>query len=176
MKIVNRFLILLLVNILMSCSSMDTSMLDTVVECEEPRPQFCTMDFTPVCATRDNGVRCVTTPCLSIELSTYSNGCSACGDKKVFSYVEGACKKEIKEGSDKSTENTQLLTINCQDYDWSDVERLVQPYIDDVLMTALIMQGQSSNYVTSSAATYAMDESLPPDVKRILRSLIDAGC
>jgi hypothetical protein len=59
--------------------------------CTNPRPQACTMDYTPVCATRDTGIRCVTTPCPSSEKKTYSNGCGACSDPKVSEYVQGAC-------------------------------------------------------------------------------------
>ncbi len=66
--------------------------------------------------------------------------------------------------------------MTCQDYSWSDVEALVQPYLDEVLYTALVMQGQSSNYKVSMAAIQAMDESLPDVIKRILQSLIDADC
>jgi len=68
------------------------------------------------------------------------------------------------------------LKMTCQDYNWSDVETLVQPYLDDNLFTTLVMQGQSSNYRTSSAASQAMDESLPDVIKRILQSLIKADC
>lgn len=63
--------------------------LDTV--CEEPRPEMCTMDYRPVCALRDTGIRCVTTPCDSAEWKTYSNACSACSDKDVIGFVEGEC-------------------------------------------------------------------------------------
>ncbi len=59
--------------------------------CPEQRPQVCTLDFRPVCATRDTGVRCVTAPCPSSEQKTYANGCSACADSKVLSYTQGAC-------------------------------------------------------------------------------------
>ena len=69
-----------------------------------------------------------------------------------------------------------VIKISCQDYNWSDVETLVQPHLDDVLFTALVMQGQSANYRTSAAAEQAMDEMLPEDVKRILRALIKANC
>jgi hypothetical protein len=48
--------------------------------CEEPRPQVCTMDYRPVCASLADG-----------GLKTYSNGCSACGDAAVSSWTEGAC-------------------------------------------------------------------------------------
>jgi hypothetical protein len=48
--------------------------------CEDPRPQVCTMDYTPVCATlMDDSVK------------TYSNGCGACADAKVKSWVADAC-------------------------------------------------------------------------------------
>ena len=75
-----------------------------------------------------------------------------------------------------STEPPKTLTMTCQDYSWSDVETLVQPYLDDALYTALVMQGQSANYKTSEAASQAMDESLPEVVKRILRAIIEADC
>lgn len=63
----------------------------TPVACTEPRPQACTMDYRPVCATRDTGIRCVTTPCPSSEQKTFGNACSACGDPKVSQYVNGEC-------------------------------------------------------------------------------------
>jgi hypothetical protein len=59
--------------------------------CTNPRPQLCTMDHRPVCATRDTGIRCVSAPCPSTEKRTYSNGCGACSDPKVYGYVPGAC-------------------------------------------------------------------------------------
>jgi len=48
--------------------------------CEEPRPQVCTMDYRPVCGTLSDA-----------SVKTYSNGCSACGDANVVSWVEGEC-------------------------------------------------------------------------------------
>ena len=64
---------------------------DQRFDCPEKRPEVCTFEFAPVCATRDTGVRCVTTPCPSTEQATYSNGCTACADNKVISYQPGAC-------------------------------------------------------------------------------------
>ena len=61
------------------------------IECTDPRPEMCTQHYDPVCATRDSGVRCVTTPCDSTETATYPNGCMACADPDVISYVEGLC-------------------------------------------------------------------------------------
>ncbi|MDH5433534.1 MAG: hypothetical protein OEY19_06280 [Gammaproteobacteria bacterium] len=67
-------------------------------------------------------------------------------------------------------------TINCEDYSWSDITSLVEPYLDDVLYTALVMQGESSNYNVSEAARQAYDESLPDDVKHELLTIINADC
>jgi len=64
----------------------------TAMQCKDPRPEFCTKEYSPVCATKDTGVRCVTTPCPSTENVTYSNGCTACADAKVYSHVMGACQ------------------------------------------------------------------------------------
>ena len=50
--------------------------------CTDPRPQMCTMEYDPVCATSYNG-----------NIQTYSNGCMACADKQVRSYVHGACPR-----------------------------------------------------------------------------------
>jgi hypothetical protein len=61
------------------------------VACGPHRYADCTMDYRPVCATRDTGIRCITTPCPSSEQKTFSNGCSACRDPKVSDYREGAC-------------------------------------------------------------------------------------
>ncbi len=63
-------------------------------ECPEQRPQICTREYMPVCATRDTGVRCVTTPCPSSEQKTYSNGCEACADKKVLGHIANACAQD----------------------------------------------------------------------------------
>ena len=61
------------------------------VQCVEPRPELCTQDFRPVCGARDTGVRCVTTPCETLELMTYGNACSACSNTDVVGYTAGAC-------------------------------------------------------------------------------------
>ena len=62
-------------------------------KCTDPRPQMCTREYRPVCASKDTGVRCVTTPCPSAENKTYATGCTACADPKVHGYVAGACAK-----------------------------------------------------------------------------------
>lgn len=51
------------------------------VICTEPRPEICTMDYQPVCASLASG-----------SYKTYSNGCSACSDLSVISYRDGMCE------------------------------------------------------------------------------------
>ena len=48
--------------------------------CQDPRPQVCTMDYRPVCATLEDGT-----------IKTYANGCGACADAEVVSWVDNAC-------------------------------------------------------------------------------------
>jgi len=52
-----------------------------MVACTEPRPQVCSQDYRPVCATLQDG-----------SFKTYSNGCNACSDPAVIGYREGACE------------------------------------------------------------------------------------
>ena len=61
------------------------------IECKMPRPEMCTMEYRPVCAVKDTGIRCVTTPCPSEEHKIYGNACSACTDPKVMGYHVGEC-------------------------------------------------------------------------------------
>lgn len=69
-----------------------------------------------------------------------------------------------------------LSTFNCKDHDWDSVQTLVQPYLDETLYTALVMQGQSANYNTSAAASQAMDKSLPDYINKTLKAIVDANC
>jgi len=64
----------------------------------------------------------------------------------------------------------------CEQYGWSEVEYLVQPYLSDVLFTALVMQGQSADYRASAAAEQALEKHMPENVKAILRSIITENC
>jgi hypothetical protein len=82
----------LLLPLLLGCSQADSKPpLAVITECADPRPQMCTMDYQPVCAQRDTGIRCVTTPCPSSEWKTYSNSCGACSDANVSGYRAGSC-------------------------------------------------------------------------------------
>ncbi len=85
--------VLLAISMLFACSThqSEPEQERQQTQCPEQRPQICTMDYQPVCATRDTGVRCITTPCPSSEQKTYSNGCSACTDPAVVSYITGEC-------------------------------------------------------------------------------------
>ncbi|MES0349936.1 MAG: hypothetical protein ABUK19_04375 [Desulfobacteria bacterium] len=48
--------------------------------CADPRPEICTQEYIPVCGQLRGG-----------DTRTYSNGCTACSDKSVVSYVPGKC-------------------------------------------------------------------------------------
>ncbi len=63
------------------------------VQCHTPRPEICYELYAPVCAARDNGLRCITAPCPSAEQATYGNDCKACSDPRVMGFVPGGeCK------------------------------------------------------------------------------------
>ena len=55
------------------------------------RDRLCTLEYDPVCASVDTGLRCVTAPCPSSEWKTYSNACAACSDARVSGHRPGAC-------------------------------------------------------------------------------------
>ncbi len=66
---------------------------NTYIECKKPRPEVCTEEYLPVCAKKDNGIRCVKAPCPSTDDVTFANACSACADPKVYGYTPGGeCK------------------------------------------------------------------------------------
>jgi hypothetical protein len=51
-----------------------------LVQCSEPRPQVCTMEYNPVCAQLADA-----------SASEYSSPCNACADDSVTGYLPGAC-------------------------------------------------------------------------------------
>ena len=71
------------------------------IQCEGERPTICTHIYKPVCGSIDTGIRCVTTPCPSVEFKTYGNACFACADNAVDGFIEGECPS----GSDNSSSN-----------------------------------------------------------------------
>ena len=53
---------------------------DPVTQCSEPRPQVCTMEYNPVCATLWDGAT-----------KQYSSPCNACAHDAVASYLADVC-------------------------------------------------------------------------------------
>ena len=49
--------------------------------CEDPRPQICTSEYNPVCASYKDGSK-----------KTASTGCTACSDYEVAGHMKGACE------------------------------------------------------------------------------------
>jgi hypothetical protein len=68
-----------------ACAGTGTGSVGTVegerYVCVDPRPEACTMDYNPVCATLADGT-----------VATYPNGCGACSDAAVVSHRPGACE------------------------------------------------------------------------------------
>jgi len=52
-----------------------------LILCEEPRPQICTREYDPVCATLKDG-----------STRTGATGCTSCSDSEVVGYKVGACE------------------------------------------------------------------------------------
>ena len=59
-----------------------------LVQCTEPRPEVCTMDYTPVCALRTGSGE--------EQWKTYANACTACSDAAVTGYRENACPEDAQ--------------------------------------------------------------------------------
>ena len=49
--------------------------------CTSPRPEMCTQEYNPVCATLTDGSR-----------KTASTGCTACSDPNVVGWTPGECE------------------------------------------------------------------------------------
>ena len=54
---------------------------EALVQCTDPRPQICTREYNPVCATLDDG-----------SVKSYATGCTACSDEQVTGYRQGSCE------------------------------------------------------------------------------------
>nr|CAA6830342.1 MAG: Unknown protein [uncultured Thiotrichaceae bacterium] len=74
------------------------------VQCNAPRPEICYEIYQPVCALRDTGVRCTTTPCPSTERVSYPNDCKACADSIVYGFQRGDCNATNTTGLDGKLE------------------------------------------------------------------------
>jgi len=65
----------------------------------------------------------------------------------------------------------------CSQYDWGKVESLVEPYLNENLMTILVQQGISAEYNTSSAADQALGSAtFPANINDILNRLSNLNC
>ena len=65
---------------LAGCNSSPPAPVITGTQCTDPRPQVCTMEYAPVCATLIKG-----------GTADYSSGCNACADDAVSSFEQGKC-------------------------------------------------------------------------------------
>ena len=65
---------------LAGCAGQEANDSSAMTQCSEPRPQVCTMEYAPSCATLIAGGQ-----------KEYSSGCNACADDKVAGYVPGPC-------------------------------------------------------------------------------------
>lgn len=79
--VTTALLVTLMLSVLGCAGGQPKALDESQTACIEPRPQICTMDYTPVCAALASG-----------EEKTYSNGCSACADVKVVSHRLAACE------------------------------------------------------------------------------------
>ena len=52
------------------------------VQCEEPRPKICTLQYEPVCAVMESG-----------SINTYPSACNACADIAVSSWRPEPCEE-----------------------------------------------------------------------------------
>lgn len=64
----------------------------------------------------------------------------------------------------------ESASFRCSDYDWSSIEQLVFPYLDEDMQTAMTMQAQSSEYHVSAAADFALtfEEDYPDSLVSLL--------
>jgi len=60
--------------------------------CKEPRPQVCTREYRPVCATLKADTPCDKDDCGTEHKKTYATGCTACANPSVLSYSSGKCE------------------------------------------------------------------------------------
>ena len=80
MKLIILVAAFLVVVVLLNASTSVTSQPRADESCTEPSPEFCTMNYLPVCGVRADHTS-----------KTYSNDCSACSDSKVVGYNVGEC-------------------------------------------------------------------------------------
>ena len=93
------------------------------------------------------------------------------GSYFLISILIGGC-------TEKKSPQDNLITLSCSEYTWTDVELMVQPYLPDELITAYVMQGQSSEYKVTAAAKHALDMgiSYPDSISFLLQKINALNC
>ena len=80
-----KVVLVLMIALLSACAvrgeKMPHSSVSELTVCSEPRPQICTREYNPVCATYKGGHK-----------KTGATGCTACSDPEVIGYTMGACE------------------------------------------------------------------------------------
>lgn len=69
-----------------------------------------------------------------------------------------------------------VLELTCKDFSWQDVVVLIEPYVDQSVHSAIVMQGISSNYDIALTASLALEENQPEVIKTVLKYLVEAKC
>ncbi len=86
---INKIISLLLMSLLISaCAAYSEKSAapstSELIACEEPRPEVCTNEYNPVCASYKDGSK-----------KTGATGCTSCADHEVTGYTMGACKTAV---------------------------------------------------------------------------------
>jgi len=82
---INKVLLVLMSVLVSACAAYGEKTsrpsISELTACHEPRPQICTREYNPVCATYKDGSK-----------KTGATGCTACSDSEVVAYTMGACE------------------------------------------------------------------------------------
>lgn len=76
----SRWLMIIFSLALVAGCSQQPLLPEGAIQCTEPRPDFCPMNYAPVCGYQG-----------AEAIKTYSNGCSACGTAAVSHFIDGQC-------------------------------------------------------------------------------------
>ncbi|MBL4712571.1 MAG: hypothetical protein JKX75_08770 [Gammaproteobacteria bacterium] len=88
---ITRILFLSLISLLAAACASGSEKIDkhqlgeqSVILCEEPRPEVCTREYNPVCALLKDG-----------RTQTSSTACTACANREVIGYKMGECSSSV---------------------------------------------------------------------------------
>lgn len=117
MKKLTGLLITLLLSFLVSACVADATVVNTEKStiCPAERSMMCTMDYTPVCGLSGD-----------TQLKTYSNGCTACANPEVISYVPEVCPERIL----SAVEMTELFSGNTYEASIPSRKLTMTVYVD----------------------------------------------